>query len=577
MLGVATLVVAVIAICFYAVLSSQARSRSESRDRFADKARIASEMTSSIFSISAPSTQKEASKTFEGSVIDTGELAKLVKAGNLHYAAILDKDGKVLAVSPRTPPVIRDRLGRRAKHIREALDGTPVLSDAIRDPQGNYSAVEWAIPFDTPSGRRIQLSAFDIKFLHAFMKSYLASAHGNSRGEGFVLDSQNRVISATGAKPAIGEVPPSAGLRAALTRRGNGLFEERGQQYVTAAPISGTNWKVALVVPTGEIYSVLAGRRAWITYLVLAALLLGGIASLLFLWRAVFNGAKFAAANAELSNLNATLEQRVAERTAEAEDRATELIRSNAELEQFASVASHDLQEPLRKIQMFGDRLHTRIADTVDEESATDLQRVQNAAQRMQHLINDLLAFSRVTSRGREFESVDLAKVTSEVLEDLEARVIELDARVDVGDLPVVDADRTQMRQLLQNLIGNALKFHRENEPPVIRIGSEIVPGREPRFAGEAASDKRCVITIEDNGIGFDEKYAERVFTAFQRLHGRSAYAGTGIGLSIARKIVLRHGGDIVAKGTPDQGATFIVTLPVSQPNGSNNGQGDQI
>jgi signal transduction histidine kinase len=126
------------------------------------------------------------------------------------------------------------------------------------------------------------------------------------------------------------------------------------------------------------------------------------------------------------------------------------------------------------------------------------------------------------------------------------------------------------MRQLMQNLIGNALKFHREGEPPVIRIRGEVLNGHSPRFPAEATADDRCVISVEDNGIGFDEKHAERVFTAFERLHGRSAYEGTGIGLSIARKIVWRHGGHIAARGVPDQGATFTVTLPLSHENGGN-------
>jgi signal transduction histidine kinase len=197
---------------------------------------------------------------------------------------------------------------------------------------------------------------------------------------------------------------------------------------------------------------------------------------------------------------------------------------------------------------------------------------MQNAAERMQRLINDLLDFSRVTHRGKEFELVDLGKVTEEVLADLEARVIDLKARVEVADLPVIEADRTQMRQLMQNLVGNALKFHRENEPSVIRIGCEVFAGQPPRFSGEATAGDRCVITVEDNGIGFDEKHAERVFDAFERLHSRSAYEGTGIGLSIARKIVWRHGGHITAKGVPDQGATFTVTLPLIHANGRNGG-----
>jgi signal transduction histidine kinase len=189
---------------------------------------------------------------------------------------------------------------------------------------------------------------------------------------------------------------------------------------------------------------------------------------------------------------------------------------------------------------------------------------MQSAAQRMQLLITDLLAYSRVTTRGEEFEPVDLGAVTNEVISDLEARVVELDAEIDVGELPVLDADRTQMRQLMQNLISNALKFHRDGERPVIRIRGAVHPAKASRFEGELAAAERCVITVEDNGIGFEQKYADRVFGAFERLHGRSSYEGTGIGLSIARKIVWRHGGDITVTSEPDRGSTFTVTLPRS-------------
>jgi signal transduction histidine kinase len=154
------------------------------------------------------------------------------------------------------------------------------------------------------------------------------------------------------------------------------------------------------------------------------------------------------------------------------------------------------------------------------------------------------------------------------VIADLEARVVELNAQIDVGDLPVIEADPTQMRQLIQNLVSNALKFHREGEAPVVRIRSETIVGHPARFPGESASVDRCVITLEDNGIGFDAKHVERMFTAFERLHSRSAYEGTGIGLSIARKIAWRHGGHISAVGQPGNGATFTITLPVRQANG---------
>jgi PAS domain S-box-containing protein len=232
---------------------------------------------------------------------------------------------------------------------------------------------------------------------------------------------------------------------------------------------------------------------------------------------------------------------------------AQELGRSNAELEQFAYVASHDLQEPLRKIQAFGDRLKAHCNDALDERGNDYLKRMQNAADRLQRLINDLLTFSRVTIRAQPFVPVNLSAVARDVVSDLEVRIERTDGRVEVNGLPTVDADPSQMHQLLQNLIDNGLKFHRPEQPPVVKVHGKL-------------RGNRSQIMVEDNGVGFDEKYLDRIFTIFQRLHGRLEYEGTGVGLAVCRKIAERHSGSITAQSAPGKGTTFIVTLPVKQP-----------
>ena len=237
-----------------------------------------------------------------------------------------------------------------------------------------------------------------------------------------------------------------------------------------------------------------------------------------------------------------------------------QLERSNRELQDFAYVASHDLQEPLRKIVVFGDRLKEKNAEKFGLESVDYLDRMQKAAGRMQTLINDLLAFSRVTSKAQPFTPVNLAEVASGVVDDLEGRIELVKGRVEVGTLPVIDAEPVQMRQLLQNLIGNALKFRRPEEPPVVKVEAQIIP--DP----DTPEKKLCRLTVSDNCIGFDEKYLDRIFNVFQRLHTRNEYEGTGMGLAIVKKIALYHGGDITAKSKPGEGATFILTVPVVHP-----------
>ncbi len=242
---------------------------------------------------------------------------------------------------------------------------------------------------------------------------------------------------------------------------------------------------------------------------------------------------------------------------------AAELERSNRELEQFAYVASHDLQEPLRKIRTFSDRLQMQCADKLDEVGGECLLRMQSAATRMQTLIEGLLSLSRVTTQGQSFSTVDLNQIAGEVVSDLEVQIEQVGGRVELGHLPTIQADALQIRQLLQNLIGNALKFHRADEPPVVKIHGRFVHGRTQRKLGSSPANEQCRITVEDNGIGFDQKHCDRIFGVFQRLHPRDVFEGLGIGLALCRKIVERHGGEITAHSTPGQGSAFEILLPV--------------
>ncbi len=232
------------------------------------------------------------------------------------------------------------------------------------------------------------------------------------------------------------------------------------------------------------------------------------------------------------------------------------LERSNTELQEFAYIASHDLQEPLRKITAFGGRLQAKYGSELGDQGRDYLERMSGAARRMQNLIEDLLTYSRVSTESSAMIPVDLNNIAHEVLSDLESRIEDTQGRVDSGVLPTIDADPTQMRQLLQNLIGNALKFHRPGQPPLVSLQA-----KSSRLDGVACAR----LTVTDNGIGFDAKYADRIFGPFQRLHGRGEYPGTGIGLSVCRKVVNRHGGNIQAIGTPGEGASFVIDLPLKQ------------
>jgi PAS domain S-box-containing protein len=253
----------------------------------------------------------------------------------------------------------------------------------------------------------------------------------------------------------------------------------------------------------------------------------------------------------------------------ELQEYAGRLEASNRELEEFAYVASHDLQEPLRKIRAFGGRLQRAHADELGERGVDYLDRMSSAAERMSTLIEDLLTYSRVTTRARPYERVSAGEILTGVLSDLEISCAESGACIDVGEMPELDADPLQLRQLFQNLIGNAVKFRKPGEPPRVTVSARVVPG--PKVSGGAPvagaavpvkGVERVEIVVSDSGIGFDQKYADNIFMPFQRLHGRKEYTGTGIGLAICRKIAEQHHGTINAFSAPGEGATFVVNVP---------------
>jgi light-regulated signal transduction histidine kinase (bacteriophytochrome) len=224
----------------------------------------------------------------------------------------------------------------------------------------------------------------------------------------------------------------------------------------------------------------------------------------------------------------------------------------NAELGEFAFVASHDLQEPLRKIQTFCDMAQKRCAPVLDSTGKDYLDRIVKSASRMRELLRDLLEFSRVAAKPDPPKKIDLVKIVREAADILEASVKETGCQIETENIPAIEADETQMLRLFQNLIGNALKFHGVETPHI-------------KVYGKLHRHGICEIFVKDTGIGFDPKYAELIFKPFQRLHGRSEYDGTGMGLAICRKIVERHGGNIRAESEPGKGSTFIIRLPVKQ------------
>lgn len=259
------------------------------------------------------------------------------------------------------------------------------------------------------------------------------------------------------------------------------------------------------------------------------------------------------AAEAQLRDAHDDLERRVEERTRELESANAALKISNSELEEFAYAASHDLQEPLRKIHQFSALLEEEVGGDLPGDSTLYIGRMRGAADRMGAMINDLLQLSRSSRGDLKVAATSLEKMIEHVLDDLETSIREAEAHIEVGELPDVRADAVQLEIVIRNLLGNALKYRSKEHRLHVSITSRKLDGG------------MVEVILKDNGIGFEQEYAERIFKPFQRLHGRNEYEGSGIGLALCRKIIERHGGAIHAVGRPGEGATFRFTIPAGE------------
>lgn len=270
--------------------------------------------------------------------------------------------------------------------------------------------------------------------------------------------------------------------------------------------------------------------------------------------------------------INKSLEMEIKERKASEEkvkhlnrqllENIASLEQANKDLDRFAFMASHDLQEPLRKIRMFSDRLALRYSNVMDDDGRTNIQRIHKAAERMQNLITDILTFSKISVDTPSFVDADMNVLISEVLVELDEEIKTRNAKVIVENLPTLSVNPSLIKPLFHNLIGNALKYSKKDTTPVVKISSEVSAQLNGK-ATPAVSAKYCRIFIQDNGIGFDQKYAEEIFGMFKRLHHNSEFQGTGIGLALCKKIVEQHKGYISARSKVNEGSTFIVSLPV--------------
>jgi signal transduction histidine kinase len=536
-LSAAVLVLLALMAVFAIELSNtQAKSKQDVEARVHERAVLAGALIDSLFGSIQQTIPRDA-KLYGTATVTARTLDQ--HAAQSSYLALRDSSGRLIAASSGFNPQAAAATGALAL-VRA---GHPYgLGNLVRNGRTNF--LGYAVSFPTRYGARILETGFSLSALGSFLQADLRKIPGVSGSHNYVIDGRDTVLASTNPARPAGYTFVTPGSVAALGRASG----DRNGHYYDQVPLANSTWRIVLTAPDGPLFASVSGLRKWIPWIIFAAFALAALLALALSRRVLRAANQVRDANARLAAVNAELEST----NASLERRAAELARSNSELDMFASIASHDLQEPLRKIRTFTQQLTVIEAGNLSDKGSDYLERTNRAAARMQKLIEDLLRFSRVATHGRPFAPVDLAAVTNEVIGDLEAQIERAHAVITVGELPTISADALQMRQLMQNLISNAIKFRRPGVTPEVTISAQT-------------RDDHVQITVRDNGIGFEQQYSRRIFRVFERLNGRTEYPGTGIGLALCRKIAERHGGTVVAESELGAGSAFTVTLPLHQ------------
>jgi signal transduction histidine kinase len=540
--GAGLVVLALLTVFAIELSNTQAKSKQDVEARVHERGVLAAALIDSLVS-----SVEQQGRQYERSYGTPSVSARTMDSSRLQahaqYLVLLGPGNTVIAHSTGFTPQVRAALADEpvVKPSRSTGIGYE-LGNLV--PDGSSAAIDLAVVFPTGSGYRTLVSGLPPSALSEFITEDLRKIPGIRGARNYLLDGNGTVLASTNPAVSVGHRLGTPAVMRALTHSSADV----DGQYYDQVRLTNSTWRIVLAAPDGPLFAIVSGLHKWVPWFIFICFAVFAMAALALGRRALRSADEVRDANSRLALVNRELES-----SNEAlERRARELARSNAELEQFASIASHDLQEPLRKVRTFTQQVTVIEADHLSERGRDYLHRANTAAERMQQLIEDLLKFSRVATHGRPFASVDLAVVTRDVLEDLEAQLERAGAVVRVGPLPTISADALQMRQLLQNLISNAVKFRREGVPPEVSVDATV-------------AENEVQLTVRDNGIGFEPQYARRIFRVFERLHGRGEYPGTGIGLALCRRIAERHGGTVVADSELGAGATFTVTLPISQ------------
>jgi signal transduction histidine kinase len=503
----------------YGLAHGQHGQRDTLERRFQGRAQLGAALVGSLFSASAPAQQQQAAQRFGGK-IDQAALDRQVAAGGSNFLAITDANGKVIAISS----------GAKASGLESDLSGGPMFfRRALTSNSYGLSGITpdgsviTALPFKAKQGTRVEINGVKAALLGAFLGGTLEQVSNNASSSSVIIDDQGGVVAERGRGEQAGKPLHDALLKAAIAKQNDGTLPH--DRLYTTQPIGATGWRLVLVADKGTVLNPVSGTNKWLPWLILV---IGAVA--------------LAAVGVLLRRaLNASEQARVAN---------LELERSNADLERFAYVASHDLSEPLRTIGGFGGLLERRYADRLDDEGRMMLGHITGGAARLQALIDGLLTYARVSTAPRKVERIDLNEKIQVVLDAIRPALNDRGASVDVGPLPTIEGERTQIFQLLENLILNAIKFTADDVAPLVELSSQAI------------NDGRWEIRVADNGVGIAPDQAQRIFQMFQRGTADRTRSGTGIGLALCARIVERHGGRIRVEPREGGGSVFAFDLP---------------
>jgi signal transduction histidine kinase len=517
---------------------SQGNDREQLRDRYATGATVAASLIDSLFRVAFSSGIERAVEEFSGDVT-TQQLDAYTRRNQSLYAVVLDADGSVVAASSGAPST--------AGSLIEDVGDTGIAVGDVTQV-GAKEAIESATRFPVGESARFLVSGSPIDTFREILSGSIAPLVRYG-GEAYVLDGNGRVLGAVSEENPKRPPPPSRELVRLAGTEGDAVYEDGEERFFAGQPVQATKWHVVVTAPTADLYEPASGISRWLPWLILTVLGLALLAIGVLVRRTVEASARIAVVNAQLE----ASQDRLRDRAIELQASNAELQRSNAELEQFAYVASHDLSAPLRAVAGFSQLLGVRYKGKLDGDADQFIGHMQDGVERMQRIIDDLLAYSRVDRSGLQPEEIDLDGILDEVLHALGPDITERRAVVTRERLGKACGEPGQLSQVLQNLIANGMKFTADGVRPEIHVSAR-------------RSEGRVHVSVRDNGIGIDPAHVEQIFKMFQRLHSADEYEGTGIGLAISKKIVERHGGQIGIEPAPGGGTTFTFDIPAEMP-----------